>query len=62
LLPETVVTAVQYAPFIARYREILADELVQNVDCINPTGTCCSLRKESVSTKHQQAAKVLLTA
>ena len=37
LLPETIVTAVQYAPFIARYREILADELVQNVDCINQT-------------------------
>ena len=38
LLPETIVTALQYTPFVARYREILADELVQNADSINQTG------------------------
>ncbi|XP_028407127.1 nephrocystin-1-like isoform X2 [Dendronephthya gigantea] len=37
LLPETLVTAVQYVPFIALYREILADELVQNIDSIPQT-------------------------
>ena len=40
-----MVTAVQYTPFIARYREILADELVQNADCIHKTGEIVNLTK-----------------
>ena len=40
-----MITAVQYTPFIARYREILADELVQNADCIHKTGELANLTK-----------------
>ncbi|XP_046839267.1 nephrocystin-1-like isoform X2 [Xenia sp. Carnegie-2017] len=37
LLPETLVAPMQYTPLIAQYRELLADEFVQNIDCINQT-------------------------
>ena len=31
-------TCVQYTPFVARYREIMAEQLVQNPDNMTKTG------------------------